>query len=429
MNVLVTGANGFIGAQICAALDAAGHRVLRAGRAPPEQPWPPDARWLACDFASDHTPALWAARLAEHEVQAVVNCAGILRETGRNSFAAIHTQAAIALFTAAAERGLRVVQVSAIGDASTAFIASKWAADDWLLKHAREAVVLRPSVVYSAHGSYGGTSLIRALAALPLALPGFAGGSGPKLQPIAVQDLARAVVRALEIPLAQPLLLEAVGPEVVAAEHFLAELRGWLGMRPAPALRLPRTLIRAGMAVGDLLGRGPMGSTLYTLLMRGNVGAPHAHARLTQALGFAPASVRSALSAAPAQVQDRWHVRLYQLQPLLTVALAGLWLASGVVGLTTPAKVSEVYMALVGLKAEFGQPLAAVASVVNLLLGVLLLAGWRKAAWLMLGQLAVYTAFFGLLAPVLWSHPLGGLLKNVALVPALLVWLAVDDSR
>lgn len=109
------------------------------------------------DFARMTTPESWRETL--RGVDAVVNAAGILRETGRQTFARIHIGGPLALARACVEAGVkRFVQISALGQPGDGeFIASKHRFDEALLALSLEAVVLRPSVVYAASGSYGGT--------------------------------------------------------------------------------------------------------------------------------------------------------------------------------------------------------------------------------------------------------------------------------
>jgi len=156
MRVLVTGADGFIGRQIAAGLAAAGHAVVPCGRG-------------RCDFARDHSPEIWLPRL--EEIDAVVNCAGILRERKRDTFDRVYVQAPRALFEACARAGVqRIVQVSSLGDpANNEFIASKHRGDAELMKLDLDWMILRPSVVYTTRGAHGGTALLRAMSALPLA--------------------------------------------------------------------------------------------------------------------------------------------------------------------------------------------------------------------------------------------------------------------
>ncbi len=65
------------------------------------------------------------------------------------------------------------------------------------------------------------------------------------------------------------------------------------------------------------------------------------------------------------------------------------------------------------------------------MLGVLLLAGWRRL-WvgaLMLGSVFAYTLFIGILLPAIWFEPFGGLLKNLVLMPAILMMMALGDRQ
>jgi len=101
LRILVIGLYGFIGSHIVTALTAAGHEVVCAARRP-------DRRFehlpfVACDLARDTHVEDWLSRLAG--IDAVVNAAGILRETRGQTFAAVHRNSPRALFVACARRG------------------------------------------------------------------------------------------------------------------------------------------------------------------------------------------------------------------------------------------------------------------------------------------------------------------------------------
>ena len=67
----------------------------------------------------------------------------------------------------------------------------------------------------------------------------------------------------------------------------------------------------------------------------------------------------------------------------------------------------------------------------DLLLGICLLLGlWVPVVGiLMLVSVLAYTLIFGIALPGLWLDPLGGLLKNLVVIPALLVMLAIERIR
>src|SRR5512139_3756955 len=160
MRILVTGANGFIGRQIVAALRAAGHEAICAVRDGNDNGAPAGTGTIVCDLSRDIAMADWLPRV--QGLDAIVNCAGILRESRGQSFDAVHRAAPCALFDACIEAGVkRVVQIAALGNGvDVPFVTSKHAADAYLMSLALDWVVVRPSVAYTTAGSYGGTSLL-----------------------------------------------------------------------------------------------------------------------------------------------------------------------------------------------------------------------------------------------------------------------------
>lgn len=429
MRVLVTGALGFIGTHIVAALSAAGHEVVRAVRAGHvivrcEQPA------IICDMATDLHEEDWLPRLAG--IDAVVNCAGILREHGSDHFDAVHVQAPLALFRACVRMQVRrVVQISALGDpADGEFIASKHRGDDALLALDLDAIVLRPSVVYSTAGSHGGTSLLRALAALPgfVVMPG---SGAQRLQPVAGEDVGLVVVAALAHPQVGRVIFDVVGPNVLTLADYLLAWRRWLGGRSACAIHVPMILVRIGTSLAEVFGRGPLGSTMQRMLERGNVGAPNAYERLCTQLGVVPRSLAHALTAVPAREQDRWHARLYFALTLLRFALALLWIASGLLGLMSSSADIAVATQGAALPISSAVMLARFSGVVDLILGVLCLVHWRPR-WVLASMLTMvigYTLAIGILWPRYWLDPFGGLAKNLPLAAALWVLLATEERR
>lgn len=430
MRVLVTGAYGFIGAHIVAALTAAEHEVICAVRGARVDSRFPGLKAIACDMARDVDQEVWLPRLAG--IDAVVNVAGILREHRGVTFAVVHEQAPMALFRACQQQGIRrVIQISALGEPDDGeFIASKHRCDDALANLDLDWLVLRPSLVYSARGSYGGTSMLRALAGLPGVLPLPGAGTQP-LQPIAAEDVGLAVVAALTPAACRREVLELVGPEVLSVRDYLLAWRRWLGFAQPRTVAVPSVLVRWSAMLGERLGNGPLGLTMARMLDRGNVGSAEASTRLGQCLGLAPRTLIQALDESPSHTQDRWHARLYFWLPTLRVLIALLWIGSGVVGWLIP--VAEVVAAAPSESLSPGTllTLARLTASADLILGVLCLLRWRPrlVLSLMLLMLLGYTLAIGILWPAHWLDPYGGLLKNLPLLAALAVLLATDERR
>lgn len=163
--ILICGADGFIGAALADALQATGHQVSRGVHRVADK----DGE-LHLDYRQLRAPPQWLAVLPDVDV--VINCVGIIRETPLVSFAPLHEEAPKALFQACAQRGVRrVLQLSALGadvNGSTAYFRSKGRADAALQMTELDWTVVRPSLVI---GGYS-TLLFRRLASLPvLVLP------------------------------------------------------------------------------------------------------------------------------------------------------------------------------------------------------------------------------------------------------------------
>jgi len=190
-------------------------------------------------------------------------------------------------------------------------------------------------------------------------------------------------------------------------------------------------LVSSGVWLAERFGKGPMGETVWRMLVRGNVCAPDALARLQRDFDFRPRSLEKVLSEHPSQVQDRWHARLYPIVPILRFTVASVWIASGIVGLLTPSVQIESLIVSSLLEGMHPVELARVCGVLDIVLGTALLLGWRtrQIVLVMLISLLAYTFVFGVMLPALWLDPVGGLLKNLILLPALIVLFVLLDRR
>lgn len=332
MRILVTGANGFIGAHLAAALFGAGHEITACARNPnAARRQFPLYDWIEIDFNIETNPSVWAPRLKD--IDAVVNCAGILQGAAGQSLDAVHRDGPAALFDACVAAGVsRIVQISALGNdagAGTQYADSKRAADEYLKTLDIDWVILRPSLVYTA-GVYGGTAALRGLAGFPFVVP-LAGGGHQLFQPIHMDDLAHAVARLVQPDAPVRISLDAVGPEPMPIRDIVLAIRAWLGLKPGPVLPIPMPLLWVAARVGDVLGwfsdRGTLRTTAIRQLEYGNIADP---GPFTDAIGFAPRAFAHGLVTEPSHVQDRWHARLVFLAPVLRVALAVLAVGSAI---------------------------------------------------------------------------------------------------
>jgi uncharacterized protein YbjT (DUF2867 family)/uncharacterized membrane protein YphA (DoxX/SURF4 family) len=398
--VLVIGSRGFIGRHVRQALEAAGHRVRRADR--PE-----------VDFARPLEAAAWRERLAGVDV--AVNTVGIFREQAGASFEAVHVRGPLALFQACADAGVRVIQLSALGadpSAPTPFLRTKFRADEALLALAVPSLVLQPSLVFGPGGR--SASLFMRLAALPwIPLPG---DGEQRVQPVRVDDVAQAVVRAVERDDFPRARVAVVGPVAMSLRELIGRIRASLGLRPARFVAVPRALVAwaAGLRMG-LLDRDSL-----AMLERGSVADA---ARFAQLLGRDPAPVPGPLDATM-----RTRAQLAWLLPLLRVSLAAVWLTAGVVSFGLyPVSDSMALLARTGLTGPAASIALYGAATLDIVMGLATLFAPRRGLWLaQIGLIAAYTAIITIFLPEQWLHPYGPVVKNLPILAALAMLHQLD---
>lgn len=227
MNILLTGASGFIGQHITETLHAADHRVKEVTRS------------NGYDFNQMITKEAWLPLLKGIDV--VINCVGIIAERRNQKFKTLHYQAPTALFYACAESNTkRVIQISALGadeHAFTPYQISKKESDDVLRSLPLNWFVLRPSLVYGRGGK--SMEMFQHLASLPV-LPLIDGGE-QIIQPVHISDLTDTVLKCLT-SLETNITLDIVGAHATSFKEWLQLMRASKGKHRATVISIPFTL-------------------------------------------------------------------------------------------------------------------------------------------------------------------------------------------
>lgn len=416
MRILITGTSGLIGAALAARLESRGHSVVHANRRPPLHSGVKEA--VTVDFAQPPSSAWWAQHL--QGVDVVVNAVGIFQESKNQTFAAVHTHAPLALFSAAVDAGVGlVIQLSALGadeNATTRFHISKRAADYALRRLPVTSVIVQPSLVYEPEGA--SASLFNRLALLPmLALP----AARAPVQPVHLQDVIDAMTHLIEHPPIASCTAHAVGPEAMTLKSYLLRLRQALGVARRPlVLDIPLAWATAGAralsAVMPRLARFANPDAL-SMLARGNTADPSGFA---QQLGRTPTPVESFLRNDQRR-PVREHAQLSNLLVAMRASVATVWIVTGLLSLGLyPVQQSLQLLSEFGLNGSLAWAALYLGAVLDLIFGFAVLFApqrWVPAVcWGQILLIAAYTVLITWRIPHWWLHPFGPILKNLPML-------------
>jgi NADH dehydrogenase len=267
--ILVTGATGFVGGHVVAALRSARKQVrclvrdLRTAAKP---------ELAGCELVvGDMTePASLAS--ATEGVECVVHLVAI-RQGRAEQFERIRSQGTRDLLRAAQDAGVRrFVHMSALGlDERTKdlvpYYRAKWSMEQAVEGSTIPFVIFRPSFVFAVDG--GILPTFRKLARLAPVTP-IAGPGKQRLQPIWADDVAAYFVRAVDEEAATGGTFELGGPDVVSWNELWAKLKQAIGVR-RPSVHVPMAFMRANALVTERLpGNIPLTRDLLTMMEAGD---------------------------------------------------------------------------------------------------------------------------------------------------------------
>lgn len=263
--VLVTGAGGFLGVHVCRELCRRGWTVRALAHSPAKA-----ARRLAglpLDIVVGDLRDLHVARRVVTGMGAVVHLAAIAIERGQ-SYEEVNAHATTMLVAEAraarVERLVHLSQNGASSDSPHRFLQSKGMGEDAVRASALRWTVLRPSVIFGREDEFVNV-LARLVRLAPLVYP-LPGGGRARFQPVAVDDVARAVAAALDAPATIGQGYDLGGPEALTLREMVRRVllamrvRRWLVGVPVP-------LIRPLVALAQrLLPNPPVTTSLLALL-------------------------------------------------------------------------------------------------------------------------------------------------------------------
>ena len=155
----------------------------------------------------------------------VINLVGILYETRKQKFDQIHSQFPYLLSNLCNETGIKnLIHISALGvkeKHSSQYMQSKLQGEKNIQDTFKSSIILRPSVVFGPEDKFFNTfaSLAQFFPVLPLV-----GGGKTKFAPIYVGDVAKAIVKVLQLNNLQPKIYELGGPKNYSFKELMVIL-------------------------------------------------------------------------------------------------------------------------------------------------------------------------------------------------------------
>jgi uncharacterized protein YbjT (DUF2867 family) len=434
--ILVLGASGLIGRFVTDDLRGRGFHVVGVAR-----------RFSRSQKASEldlEMPLLsmdagtLARLIGEHGIDIVVNCLGVLQDGPGSDTRAVHRDFVARLLQAIRNSGraIRLVHISIPGapdDDRTAFSVTKREAEQLIAASGIPYAILRPGFVI-APSAYGGSAMLRALAAFPIDLPKVE--SATPFQPVAVEDIAATIAwLAGHDPadkIADAVTWDLMQPQPVTLGGVIEQFRRSFGTADMPRMTLPAFMIGLGAKLGDLaswLGwMPPMRTTAITELRRGVTGDPQPWMATT---GIVPTTLVQTVGQRSATIQDKWFARLFPVKALVIASLVVFWIASGFIALVISYDAAAAILTGHTFPPALVAPFTVGTSLMDIAIGVLI-AFRRSCAFGLIGGIAASLGYMlgtAILTPDLWIEPLGALVKTGPAIVLMLVALLTLDNR
>jgi uncharacterized protein YbjT (DUF2867 family) len=435
-NILVLGASGLIGRFVTDDLRLRGFGVIGVARhfasSQRVSAFDLELPILAMDSAS------LARLIGERDIDVIVNCLGVLQDGPGSDTGAVHRDFVVRLLRAIQEcgRAIRLIHISIPGDANedrTAFSTTKREAERLIATSSVAHAILRPGFVV-APAAYGGSAMIRALAALPIDLP--LSETGVPFQPVAAQDIATTIAwlanRDIDDPTLKAVTWDLMQPQKITLGGVIEQLRWSFGTAKTLRVALPSLLLDLGARLGDLASHlgwmPPIRSTALAELRRGVAGDPVSWMTAT---GITPKTIAEMVEQRSATIQDKWFARLFLIKALVIASLVLFWAVSAFIALFVSYRAAAAILSSHNFPPSLVAPVTIITSLMDMTIGILI-AFRRTAAVGLVGGILLSLGYMigaAILTPDLWIEPLGALVKTGPAIVLMLVALLILDNR
>ncbi|MFK8012992.1 MAG: NAD(P)H-binding protein [Marinicellaceae bacterium] len=219
MNILITGASGFIGRNLIQSLINSEYDLTACIN---KNALNFDIKIIKIDYAQMLKITDWLPYLIGIDV--VINCVGIIAENRKYSFKLMHHKAPIALFKACEKTHVkRVINISSLGADNSAHVAyhkSKLQADNYLRSSDLEWFILRPSLVYGKGGK--SFDFFQKISNFPL-VPLIENGQ-QLIQPVSIEVLIHTIHTCIQSQKINQ-TIDVVGRKAICFKDWMIKLR------------------------------------------------------------------------------------------------------------------------------------------------------------------------------------------------------------
>jgi uncharacterized protein YbjT (DUF2867 family) len=272
--VTIFGGTGFLGRRVVRRMQKLGCLVRVASRHPDPGHWQysvgdPPPQPVKADVHDERS-------IADAVVDAygVVNAVSLYVEHGPETFHSVHVEAARRVAMQARRAGVkRLVHVSGIGSdpgSSSLYIRKRGEGELAVRAAFADSTIVRPAVMFGADDAFL-TAILNLLQRLPV-FPMFGRGH-TRLQPAFVEDVAEAIVRAIQRDDARATTFECGGPEVYSYEDLLRTIAREARLKPT-LVPLPFAAWQALAWMAELLPTPPVTRNQVELMQHDNVPSP-----------------------------------------------------------------------------------------------------------------------------------------------------------
>jgi len=295
--VVVFGGSGFVGRHVVRALAKRGYRI----RVPCRRPdlaghLQPLGNVGQIQPVQANVRVRWSVDRAVQEADHVINLVGILHESGRQKFAAVHEFGARAVAEAARAVGAGLTHVSALGadvDSASDYARTTALGERAVLETVKNAVIYRPSINFGPEDGFFNrfANMARYSPVLPLI-----GGGATRFQPVYVGDVAEAIARSVDNTIERGRIYELGGPNVLTFKECMQELLAVIDRRRL-LVPVPWWLAELQASILGLLPNPLLTRDQVTQLREHNIVSEAAVAdrRTLEGLGIQPRSIGTIL--------------------------------------------------------------------------------------------------------------------------------------